>query len=108
MKRFPAIIFLILIVGLTAACQARLGIQDLTTLSPESRQQLSETPIFRTGELDEADYQVLAPVVGYSCRHFNYEPDAKESDAREQFKLKAMQAGGNAAILESCVHEGTS
>lgn len=74
----------------------------VTGLSAEERALASELPVYRE-KLPEDSYQLVGPVIGFSCRTA---PDDRyrvsEQNAMEELQRATVKAGGNAVMEVRC------
>lgn len=106
------------LVGLAAdnvyAAAFRTTIVDSSRLSPEDQAKVRMAPVFTVSEAPR--HVSKGPVKGFACKllglsGWQWRPapseisgSTPEQAAMSQMKIKAVQIGGNAALLSSCTH----
>jgi hypothetical protein len=93
---------------LLSACGSFVEIRDPEKLSSGEKQAANELPVFDQRDVKRGSYKSLGDFDGYSCKNKVWDKTATKSAALKQLKLKAIEAGGNAVILDSCYGEGTT
>ncbi len=94
-------ILLALISVLLMGCNS-VSTRFVTGLSAEERALASRLPVYHE-KLPEGSYQLVGPVIGFSCRTAaddTYRPS--EENAREELKRATFQAGGDAVMEARC------
>lgn len=81
----------------------------LDKLSAEERQKIFAVPIFNSSQLVNMKFAVITVVEGNSCQNKLYDPPATRTDAINQIKYRAYEAGADGVTNIQCAgREGTS
>ncbi len=91
-----------------SACGSFVDIRDMSKLSQQDLQVITEVQVYEQRDLKKGSYQSLGEFHGYSCKLTIGDKPATKSDAMRQLKNKVLEAGGEAIVTSSCYGEGTT
>jgi uncharacterized protein YbjQ (UPF0145 family) len=87
---------------LLAGCGPMVPVRDMDTLSPPERAAVQNVQIFNAAQLTGKPFRVLTIVEGISCKNKAWDHAATRSDAINQARYWAHQAGADGITAVQC------
>ena len=107
-KRFEALLGVLCACWALAGCGSFVDIRDMSKISPSKLVTINELSVYEARDLRRGAYKTLGTLHGYSCTLNLWDPPATKVEALKQLKFKALEAGANAIVLDTCFGEGTT